>query len=193
VAVLPIYAVSHLSLSLSLCKHGKKEKQKIKNKKINKMRTKILIITALSIFVSLSALAQETKGGKNCPLDDEKIKAEKIAFITAEINLTVKEAQAFWPVYNEFTDKMDALFKEEHKITKEIKKNSATLSDKELEAKLDRLVEIREDRSKLEQTYHEKFKDVLPIKKVAQLYQADREFRKHLLQKYKDHPCAGEK
>lgn len=157
------------------------------------MRTKILIITALSIFVSLSAMAQETKGGKNCPLDDEKIKAEKIAFITAEIGLTVKEAQAFWPVYNEFTDKMDALFKEEHKITKEIKKNSATLSDKELEAKLDRLVEIREDRSKLEQTYHEKFKDVLPIKKVAQLYQADREFRKHLLQKYKDHPCAGEK
>ncbi|MDD3687894.1 MAG: hypothetical protein PHE56_14175 [Bacteroidales bacterium] len=157
------------------------------------MRTKILIITALSIFVSLSALAQETKGGKNCPLDDEKIKAEKIAFITAEINLTVKEAQAFWPVYNEFTDKMDALFKEEHKITKEIKKNSATLSDKDLEAKLDRLVEIREERSKLEQTYHEKFKDVLPIKKVAKLYQADREFRKHLLQKYKDHPCAGEK
>lgn len=157
------------------------------------MRTKILIITALSIFVSLSAMAQESKGGKNCPLDDEKIKAEKIAFITAEIGLTVKEAQAFWPVYNEFTDKMDALFKEEHKITKEIKKNSATLSDKELEAKLDRLVEIREDRSNLEQTYHEKFKDVLPIKKVAQLYQADREFRKHLLQKYKDHPCAGEK
>jgi hypothetical protein len=157
------------------------------------MRTKILIITALSIFVSLSAMAQETKGGKNCPLDDEKIKAEKIAFITAEIGLTVKEAQAFWPVYNEFTDKMDALFKEEHKITKEIKKNSATLSDKDLEAKLDRLVEIREDRSKLEQTYHEKFKDVLPVKKVALLYQADREFRKHLLQKYKDHPCAGEK
>ncbi len=157
------------------------------------MRTKLLIITALSIFVSLSALAQETKGGKNCPLDDEKIKAEKIAFITAEIGLTVKEAQSFWPVYNEFTDKMDALFKEEHKITKEIKKNSATLSDKDLEAKLDRLVEIREDRSKLEQTYHEKFKDVLPIKKVALLYQADREFRKHLLQKYKDHPCAGEK
>jgi hypothetical protein len=157
------------------------------------MRTKILIITALSIFVSLSAMAQETKGGKNCPLDDEKIKAEKIAFITAEIGLTVKEAQAFWPVYNEFTDKMDALFKEEHKITKEIKKNSATLSDKDLEAKLDRLVEIREDRSKLEQTYHEKFKDVLPVKKVALLYQADREFRKHLLQKYKDHPCDGEK
>jgi hypothetical protein len=157
------------------------------------MRTKILIIAALSIFVSLSALAQETKGGKKCPLDDEKIKAEKIAFITAEIGLTVKEAQAFWPVYNEFTDKMDALFKEEHKITKDIKKNSATLSDKDLEAKLDRLVEIREDRSKLEQTYHEEFKDVLPIKKVAKLYQADREFRKHLLQKYKDHPCAGEK
>lgn len=157
------------------------------------MKRNILILTAVTIFFAQAAFAQNPQGNKNCPLDDQKIKAEKIAFITAEIDLTVKEAQQFWPVYNEFTEKMDALFKEEHKITREIKKSIATLSDKDIETKLDRAIEIRADRASLEKTYHEKFKAVLPIQKIAKLYQADREFRKHLLQKYKNHPCEGGK
>ena len=168
--------------------------QKADNK-IRIMKTNKIIITSLVLFLGLSfsVLGQERNGGKDCPLDDEKIKAEKIAFITEEIDLTVKEAQQFWPVYNEYNEKMDALFKEEHSISRDIKKNISTLSDKDIETKLDRLVEIKEEKAELEKTYHDKYKKVLPVKKVALLYQADREFRKHLLQKYKDHPCATDK
>jgi len=154
---------------------------------------KLISLTIALLTISILATAQSGKKGDHCPLDSEKIKAEKVSFITEKMDLTVKEAQLFWPVYNELDEKMDVLFKEEHKITKELKTSIATLSDKEIEAKLDRLVEIRGEKSKLEETYHEKFKTVLPVKKVALLYQADREFRKHLLQKYKDHPCAVEK
>ena len=32
--------------------------------------------------------------------DKEKIKALKVAHITEQLDLTAKEAQAFWPVYN---------------------------------------------------------------------------------------------
>lgn len=157
------------------------------------MKRNILLFAAFTVLFAQAAFAQNPKGNKNCPLDDQKIKAEKIAFITVEIELTVKEAQLFWPVYNEFTEKMDAMFKEEHKIIKELKKDLATLNDKDVETKLDRLLEIRIERAGLENTYHEKFKTVLPVKKVSKLYQSDREFRKHLLQKYKDHPCENDK
>ena len=149
---------------------------------------KTIICIFLLSTVSLLAISQE-KSGNDCPMDDEKVKAEKVAFITEKLDLTVKEAQAFWPIYNEFTNKMDVLFKEEHKIAKELKKNMATLSDKELTEKIDRVIAIKEEKADLEQSYHIKYKSVLPIKKVALLYQADRDFRKYLLQKYKDHPC----
>jgi len=145
------------------------------------------------MFATVIAVGQADKKGGKCPLDDEKIQAEKIAFITEKMDLTVQEAQQFWPVYNEFNDKMDALFKEEHKITKELKKGIDLLTDAEIETKLDRLLEIHSEKSELEQTYHEKYKSVLPIKKVASLYDADREFRKHLLHKYKEQPCPVEK
>ncbi len=154
---------------------------------------KILSIASLLVLISAFSFGQTDKLSKTCPLDDEKIKAEKVAFITERIDLTVKEAQDFWPVYNEFNDKIDVLFKEEHKITKELKKNIATLSDKDIDTKLDRLFAIKNEKNELENTYHEKYLKVLPIKKVALLYQADREFRKHLLQKYKDHPCETDK
>jgi len=152
----------------------------------------ILSIITILLF-STVVFGQTAKKTDNCPLDDEKIKAEKIAFITEKMDLTVKEAQQFWPVYNEFNDKMDALFKEEHKITRELKKGVDVLSDSEIESKLDRLLEIRSEKAKLEEVYHEKYKSVLPIKKVALLYDADREFRKHLLHKYKDQNCPSEK
>lgn len=145
------------------------------------------------LLMSVVVFGQTGKKENKCPLDDEKIQAEKIAFITGKMDLTVKEAQQFWPVYNEFNDKMDVLFKEEHKITRELKKGIDVLTEKEIETKLDRLLEIRSEKAKLEQTYHEKYKSVLPVKKVALLYDADREFRKHLLNKYKDHPCDTEK
>ena len=40
----------------------------------------------------------------------DKIKAEKIAFITAELELTPAEAEKFWPVYNKMAgEQKDAL------------------------------------------------------------------------------------
>ena len=159
-----------------------------------KMKTIKLILSITTILIcSTLVFGQAGNKGEKCPLDDEKIQAEKVAFITGKMDLTVKEAQQFWPIYNEFNDKMDVLFKEEHKITRELKKGIEVLSESDIETKLDRLLEIRSEKAKLEQTYHEKYKSVLPVKKVALLYDADREFRKLLLHKYKDHNCTPEK
>ena len=144
------------------------------------------------VFLILSnyGISQEQKG--KCFMEDEKIKSEKIAFISDRLNLTVKEAQDFWPVYNEFTSKMDNLFVEEHKIMRALKSPKKTLSDKELETKLDRLFAIKDERTKLENQYYQKFKQILPIQKVAAFYQTEREFRRYLLQKYKDRPPCPE-
>ena len=52
----------------------------------------ILLLACLT----LSLNAQEKKENRK-----EQIESQKIAFFTAELELTPEEAQLFWPVYNQ--------------------------------------------------------------------------------------------
>ncbi|MDR2011012.1 MAG: hypothetical protein LBQ22_11105 [Bacteroidales bacterium] len=145
----------------------------------------ILFILSISFF-SLSAFSQEKNIQK---IDEEKIKSEKVAFLTERVGLTVKEAQDFWPVFNEYEEKINKLFEEERVISNDLKLKILVLSEKELNEKTDRLVNIKLERANLEKEYHEKYKTVLPANKVALLYQANKEFRKHLMKKYNEKIC----
>ena len=41
----------------------------------------------------------------------DKIEELRVSFITQNVNLTSQESQQFWPLYNEFNDKLDNLKK----------------------------------------------------------------------------------
>ncbi len=147
---------------------------------------KIFIILITLTFCLISTLTFGQYNKNNRKYNDKKIQAEKVAFITERLDLTVEEAQIFWPVYNEYNDKMTQLFTEEHNLYREIKRNFETLSEEDLTTKTDRLIVINNEKTELSMEYHEKYKKLLPIKKLALLYQTDKEFRKHLMHKYKD-------
>lgn len=111
----------------------------------------------------------------------EKIKAQKVAFITEKLGLTPATAQKFWPVYNEFAAKKDSLNNLRSTGRKEMKEKWDKLSPKQKEAEVDRQMQQRWDESKLEQHYHEKFKKILSIDQVLLLYEAEHEFKMRLI------------
>lgn len=116
----------------------------------------------------------------------EKVKAMKIGYITDKLSLTTEEAQVFWPVYNEFEAKTDAMRKkrkEAHKNSKE----TAELTDAEIEKRVDNHIIMEQKELDIKKEYHVKFKTVLPIKKVAKLYRANESFKRDLLKKLRDH------
>nr|MCR5071043.1 hypothetical protein [Bacteroidales bacterium] len=79
---------------------------------------KKLVIVMLAACIAAAAFAQpqgDRKGGKQ---DFERIKAEKVAFITSEVGLTSKEAEAFWPIYNKIDEQQRELNKAERKAFK---------------------------------------------------------------------------
>ena len=41
--------------------------------------------------------------------DKSKIRTLKVAYLTEQLEFTPTEAEAFWPIYNTYQDKMDAL------------------------------------------------------------------------------------
>lgn len=151
------------------------------------MKTKLLI-TAISICAySLTAIAQQAhEHGEHSKERRENIESMKIAYITQKVDLTPEEAQQFWPVYNQYTEKVQELRKKRKMDRREAKQNVEELSDKEVEQEVDNEIVFRQKELDIQKEYHSKFKAILPIKKVARLYAAEDQFKMVLLNKLKD-------
>ncbi|NPA35651.1 MAG: hypothetical protein GXO47_02265 [Chlorobi bacterium] len=121
----------------------------------------------------------------------ERLKAQKIAFITQRINLTPDEAQVFWPVYNELALKKEELNKKRKEIAQELKNNKNTYSETEKEKLADEYVGLKLKDANLDIEYHEKFKKILSIDKVLKLYQAEMAFKGYLMNKLRQQNSNG--
>ena len=119
----------------------------------------------------------------------ERIQSEKIAFITQELDLTPEEAQVFWPVYNQCWKEARAAHKTMMDAFGEFRgKKGDALSEKELEAKLDAYIQANKASNQVLSDWYPKFKQVLPIRKVARLYQAEEAFQMRMINNLKKHP-----
>lgn len=150
-----------------------------------KMKT-IFIYLFLTISIAGNVFSQEKNpDGITHEQKREKIKAQKIAFITNCLDLTPAEAQTFWPIYNEYNKKLDEISFEKMKIMKEVKTNTTDLSEKEAEVLGDKIVEFEVSEATLLKEYHAKFKKTLPKNKILKLYQTELKFKKQLLRDMK--------
>ncbi|MFZ4398782.1 MAG: hypothetical protein ACOYO1_02015 [Bacteroidales bacterium] len=152
------------------------------------MKTKKLISrSVLLLIVILLALPGYSQNGQRKKVLKEKIEAQKIAYITNVLSLTATEAQQFWPVYNEFSDKNEELLKAFRKNNIEDRDvNTETISDKEALEMADNQIIQAQQILDLRKKYHIEFKKVLPAKKLLKLYQAERDFKKYLLKEIKE-------
>lgn len=111
---------------------------------------------------------------------NEKIEAFKVGIFTQQMQLTVEESQTFWPLYNEYEVKKEAL-KEQYN-TKGQFRQLDNMSDEKAEQLILKHFEGEEAELSLKRTYFEKFKAILPMKKVAKIYKAERVFKQKLVQ-----------
>jgi hypothetical protein len=116
----------------------------------------------------------------------EQIKAQKIAFITSQLNLTPQEAEKFWPVYNESEVKKEEIKKEFMKSEEIEDIDIEKLTDEEATKIADDQIIMAQRLLDLQKEYHIKYKSILPIKKIVKLYQAEKEFRHVLLQRIRE-------
>lgn len=150
--------------------------------------TLLLFIASLLITVTTANAQQERhRYGQQGNPKYEKIEAQRVAFITQELNLTPEEAKVFWPVYNEYDAKRHEL-KKTFKNTENLHKPEIEkLTEKEASLILDNQIIEAQKLLDLRKEYHAKFKSVLPAVKVLQLYDAEREFQKMLIERLRQH------
>ena len=140
------------------------------------------LILLLTLATPLAAMAQPP----DKPGARQRVESMKIGFITNRLNLTPEEAKAFWPVYNKYSDELEALRKSHRENLMEARKNIDSLSDKEIEKLVDSELAFRQGELDIMKKYHPQFKQVLPVRKVAKLYRAEEEFKRKLLEMLQD-------
>lgn len=111
----------------------------------------------------------------------ERIKARRIAFFTNKLQLTPEEAQKFWPVFNEYDKKKNALTIEKRTLTLTFQNSGSDLSEAEIDKLIGKYIQISNQENQLIEEYTKKFRAILPARKVLKLYLAETEFKVALL------------
>ncbi len=143
-------------------------------------------------FITLTGMAYSQPmgpppNGKNRQQEkQDNIEAMKIAYLTNKLDLTPEEAQKFWPVYNQYNEKLQELRKKRKMDIREAKKNFDELTEKEIELAMENDFLFRQKELDIQKDYHSKFKSVLSIRKVSQLYHAEEQFKRVLIDKLKE-------
>lgn len=130
------------------------------------------------LFVSTISFGQRNQ-------DWEKINTLKVAFITEKLSLSSKEAQEFWPVYNEYQEKRNALRKKSHNQIKSKIKDADSLSEIESEKLLALHMQIEEEEEVLDNDFLKKVSKVISAKKTLLLLRSEEEFKRQLMKQYR--------
>jgi len=146
------------------------------------MKRSIVVLNILLLLVA-PLMSQTNRPGFDQYL--EKFKSEKISFLTEKLDLTVEEAQKFWPVYNKYQDKRDEVIKSK-RMEGRGRPNFREMNSKEIEALVDRKVEEELKLAEMKLEFHKQVKKIIPIEKVAILYRAENEFMNHMLSRIRD-------
>jgi len=152
-----------------------------------------IMVSAL-LVLSAQAFAQNTNAnmGDFAKQWQERLESEKIAFLTNEMSLTPKEAQAFWPIYNqaqkEQRDAIEASMKAFGELDKAIRDGK---TGRDLNALLENYTKAVDDQN-VSAKYLKEYLKVLPAEKVGKLLLGEEKFRQSQINRLRQPMMGGQ-
>lgn len=136
---------------------------------------KYFIVVVLALFsLTRTAVFAHQEGDWQ-----EKMRAERVAFLTTAMELTPAEAERFWPVYNSMEAERRASFGKVMRAYKALSDGvAAGKTDKELEVLVNDYTTANKNSHSIEAKYTPQLVKVLSVSKVAKLFVAEEEFRR---------------
>ncbi|WP_400079686.1 sensor of ECF-type sigma factor [Winogradskyella sp. R77965] len=138
------------------------------------------IIPILVLLVSINSFAQ--RGGKM----NERIKAQKTAFITEKLDLSSEEAEKFWPIYNAFEEKREKIKSEDLRAIKMQIRRNPDMSESEADKLLEKILKAEKELHTAKLKLVNDLKSVISSIKIIKLRAAEDEFNRILLEKLRE-------
>jgi len=140
----------------------------------------VTLTTALACLTAGVAAAQTA--AQTRPTDDmeilrEKLRADKKLVLASALQLTDTEGKAFWPVYNAYQSDMVQHYDRVLALIDAFAQNYQSLSDEAARKLISDFLALQTNHPALLKKYAPQFLQVLPAKKVAQLYQIENKLR----------------
>ncbi|MES2678862.1 MAG: hypothetical protein V4635_03215 [Bacteroidota bacterium] len=135
---------------------------------------KIFIVLVLFAGLPLVSFSQGEK---------DKVELLRVSFISKKLDLTNAEAEKFWPVYNEYTDKIKAIRKN---LRQSYRRAPEPLSETEAEELY--LLDLKSKQAEVDvhKQYGDKIKAIIGVKKSVKLKVAEEEFKREIINSIKE-------
>lgn len=117
--------------------------------------------------------------GNEPRLSPEEFRAKQKVYITERAGLTKEEAAKFFPIYFELQDRKKQLNDEAWKLIRSGKEENTT--EAQYGEILEGVYDARIASDRLDKTYLEKFKKILPYKKIYLVQKAEMRFHRELI------------
>jgi hypothetical protein len=139
------------------------------------MTALILALTLVSAPVRAEDLVADKKDSAsgNMEILRGKIRADKKLVVAANMDLTETEANAFWPIYQEYQTDLAKANERIGNLIGEYAENYQSMTDQTAKKLLDKSIILERDRLTLRVFYLPRFQKALPSIKVARYYQIE--------------------
>ena len=134
----------------------------------------------LLTFLMLTALSF---GRVMAQSDSQKIESQKIGYITNRLNLTTEQAPQFWAIYNEYNGKKKDFNRRIRQLTGENSRQGGAENDATVLSHLKELNVAKQKLGDLDDEYMPRFLKVVSPTQLQELYKAERNFNRMLLEK----------
>jgi hypothetical protein len=164
-------------------------------------RRTIMLLVALGLAVSMTSwvVAQQPTApaqppaASSAPEADEEdltsdlaltrasIQLRRQAIVTSVMDLTPKEAEAFWPLYRDYRMEMAKVGDRISKLLVQYSEQYDTLTDEQATAIMKEWLGVEKAKNNVKGKYVSRFQKILPARKVMRFFQADNKLDAMLL------------
>jgi len=129
------------------------------------------------VFASSVAPALPQGVQESLELSREVIDQQKRVIVAGSLPLSNEEADAFWPLFDEFQKELKKLDGRSDRLIASYTAEYATLSDARARAMLDEALAIEEDRAKLKRKWVKRMARALPPRQLVRYFQLENKFQ----------------
>ncbi len=145
--------------------------------KIQTRLFQVLIVTMIVLFSGAAATAQSGHM--------HRFREEKIKFFNEKLELSEAESRKFWPVQEDLHNRNMRINEDERNLLIYYNNNYEAMSEQEIDETIEKFLDLQKQRTELTTAYHHTFVEIIGKKKTMKMYALDREFRMHVLKKFR--------
>lgn len=134
------------------------------------------------IFCILTLAFFTIAGTLNAQRHRDKVEALRTTFISKRINLSEQQSEKFWPLYNEYHNKVRMLRRD----LKKLYVLAESADDQESLRLYETELKLRQTEADIHKNYLAKILDLLGGKKFVQLRLAEDDFKKQMIESIRD-------